>query len=869
MTEHDPFSEEPTVEISKDLDERRKRWRFLAQDEVWLNHESFRDIKISNNLNRYETAAFYIRDALHGCKVMVHIKNQKQLEAAKLSRSVLFKMLFNIMCFVQVILPFIEKPIGWECSQTDLETMNSKVELCTPTSSSLQLHIGYLPTMLGSSILELFFCLFYLYEIHILMRIRDKKSRRSFFETNGWASIRLICALLMIFDIIVYIYGRYLFAGTKFSLDFFRWSRLLSPIVYISYHQYLRLFVKGFAKIIPRLFTIGIVATCVICFYGFVGYIAYHGTGADRVTLASLPLFSTLPGSFLATLRLFTALAFLIDFENLYVNSPGIHLYCISYVLITAVCLKALVTSVANKLFQVQNQEEFNNIMKQKAWALMMAFTCLANGNGMIEIDEWTKMMKHLRQNISQKGCEMLFRIDTSGETEILDTARNECDRAKFYEICALAEANVGTESDIFGNIGEKVSSSKLYTPVSEFIQYYTQLYLDVKIWKIRFRTILHDTAVILQAVQIVNRSLDSTSESAGFSLYLGNSLISFFWFDAICTYIGNGKEWIKKDWQWQLGICLNILGTVDMFLLWNYGEKLFLVLMSLRLLNLWATLHRLLEKYSDVVIRLGLVLPSLMRCMVVILSVIYSFSLVAYGLLWCSAVGVAIDSPLKTDPMIIRFESNIKSIGYESFTESYITMVHVSLIGAWTLVMDGASLSLSWIALSFFYTYRILMFYFVQPALLGFIVQSWRNLVISTPSTPALKRISKENYSSLPGSSFKGKRNSMAERLRHVKEEEEGRIVHVAPKQRAMSIRFWSTEHTEAMKSLKGMTKDERIKELESELEYYKTKYGIRKAELKHSAAAAGVTGSVDRAENGDAGEPLMKSENRNYGST
>jgi hypothetical protein len=54
----------------------------------------------------------------------------------------------------------------------------------------------------------------------------------------------------------------------------------------------------------------------------------------------------------------------------------------------------------------------------------------------------------------------------------------------------------------------------------------------------------------------------------------------------------------------------------------------------------LWRLLHTVQGHHSDVAERLGLVFPSLLRAMFVLLAVVYAWAVVAYGLLWDTPVG-------------------------------------------------------------------------------------------------------------------------------------------------------------------------------------------------------------------------------------
>jgi hypothetical protein len=75
----------------------------------------------------------------------------------------------------------------------------------------------------------------------------------------------------------------------------------------------------------------------------------------------------------------------------------------------------------------------------------------------------------------------------------------------------------------------------------------------------------------------------------------------------------------------------------------WPEGKTaahLYIVCMSLRVIVLWRLLHTVQGHHSDVAERLGLVFPSLLRAMFVLLSVVYAWAVVAYGLLWDTPVG-------------------------------------------------------------------------------------------------------------------------------------------------------------------------------------------------------------------------------------
>eukprot|EP00953_Heterococcus_sp_UTEX-ZZ885_P021603 12047-Heterococcus_DN1.PRE.1 len=134
------------------------------------------------------------RDALSGSKTIAHIHTPQQFRAVQLVRSSVVIQTFavlcliqlqlarvetkpNTLCNVQMALPAIEEPLGYDRCAGDLASQNNSHGAVTPcdvtVAHSLQLFKGWRPTMLGSSWIELAICAFYLFEIACLYLIRD------------------------------------------------------------------------------------------------------------------------------------------------------------------------------------------------------------------------------------------------------------------------------------------------------------------------------------------------------------------------------------------------------------------------------------------------------------------------------------------------------------------------------------------------------------------------------------------------------------------------------------------------------------------------------------------------------------------------
>ncbi|KAG5187569.1 hypothetical protein JKP88DRAFT_353688 [Tribonema minus] len=827
------------VDISAELAERRTRWRYLAEKADWLlgSTSHARDDAAAARkcqpqdpaVDRYEAASYYIkwvrggrvragshnssggwadfahcmlvpapwegalppgplsRDAMHGRKIIAHIHTQRQLSAVRLARARPIILIFNVLCFFQLLLPLIEMPMGWECREGAVRSIQDGGVLCELDGDSLAWFVGWRPTMLGSSWLELPICAFFLFEIALLFMIRDRCSGRPFYHTNVWATMRLACVWLQLVDILIFLWGRYTYEGTALSMEFFRraragcsraprladapalrsarrsgqqrsgaaakcalkqervaavrkrgqYSRALTFFIYITNHQYLRLFVKGLWHVLPRLMPVATAAAFVVCLYGYVGYLAFNHTRAQPDALRELDLFRTLPGAMLTALRMFTSVVFVLDLEFLYRRSPGIRIYCATYALLAAVLLCALVTAVANKLFQQQSLDAYRLVIRQRARALSMAFDCLRganigssdgssggggaaedgggkspvpNGGGKggggstgharggsgssgvpavvggaeVTADDWVALMAHLRPDLSGRGCRLLF--NTVGEgCGGGDLGPTRCDRAQFFELCALVQAHIeggaedwraplrgsassmpqpqrrnggggggGAEGGCCAALARRCGSTVRalrrrvrryvrWTVATPFNNWWGLTHAD----DIHVRRAVNNVASVVHAVLLAVQGtvLPGEQDPAGNTAFEGRelhmalleyTLVVYFWADAAAVLWAGGAARALSDAYWCLGVALNAVATAWVAGAWPEGrDRAYYVAMAPRALGLWRVVHQLQGTRSDVAERLARVLPTLLRSTSVLLAFVYSSALCAYGMLW------------------------------------------------------------------------------------------------------------------------------------------------------------------------------------------------------------------------------------------
>ncbi|CAM9865839.1 unnamed protein product, partial [Hapterophycus canaliculatus] len=136
-----------------------------------------------------------------------------------------------------------------------------------------------------------------------------------------------------------------------------RWSRVTLPFLFISRRTYLKHFVGGVIRVLPRMLPVAFLMSFVGFFYAFMGYIVYRDEPRDLSFLGDLDLFSKPTSSALTFLRIFTSIPFMLDVEHSYRGKKGIQVMGLSYGVIMVIFLGALVPAVANRNFQYQREE--------------------------------------------------------------------------------------------------------------------------------------------------------------------------------------------------------------------------------------------------------------------------------------------------------------------------------------------------------------------------------------------------------------------------------------------------------------------------------------------------------------------------------
>ncbi|CAM9881885.1 unnamed protein product [Ectocarpus sp. 12 AP-2014] len=263
--------------------------------------------------------------------------------------------------------------------------------------------------------------------------------------------------------------------------------------------------------------------------------------------------------------------------------------------------------------------------------------------------------------------------------------------------------------------------------------------------------------AVVVQGYQIVLEG-DDPERRPTWAYPLGGFLIAYFCVQASLRMIVDGARLYIKQWRHALGMCLNLIGVAYYMGLWFDGtgwHSFYQILQASRVVILWNVLHRLGSTSSEVATRLEFVFPAVLRASFVLFSVTYSYSILAFDMYCATPLGVEPVDSVADHSMMQRWAFYKDVLSFASMHQSFAAMTDVIMLSNWPLFMDAAGdVGNVVTAKIFFYSFKVLTFYFVMPVMLGFIVQSYMAAHIpgadSANNKPALSSSSRAVSDSL-----------------------------------------------------------------------------------------------------------------------
>ncbi|CAM9807073.1 unnamed protein product, partial [Laminaria digitata] len=206
-----------------------------------------------------QLASYYVKDALAGRESPMCILDHKSLVALRLVRNKAWNHMLNVCTIFHLILPMFE-------IQRCLPCMGMQEVIYTEELDSL--HKGWRPTQLGAMWLECFMCLLYTYDLYqvrlssSICERTDGSGRGAGGQSNGsggktrkrfasklppWQLARTVMVFLLGLGLLANMVAHYVFRVT-----WHRWSRVTLPFLFISRRTYLKHFVGGMIRVLPR-----------------------------------------------------------------------------------------------------------------------------------------------------------------------------------------------------------------------------------------------------------------------------------------------------------------------------------------------------------------------------------------------------------------------------------------------------------------------------------------------------------------------------------------------------------------------------------------------------------------------------------------
>ncbi|CAM9385084.1 unnamed protein product [Chrysoparadoxa australica] len=236
----------------------------------------------------------------------------------------------------------------------------------------------------------------------------------------------------------------------------------------------------------------------------------------------------------------------------------------------------------------------------------------------------------------------------------------------------------------------------------------------------------IYYVAVVAQAAELFARNGSHRPSLA--CVVTGYALLALFCLDSVLVmvaYNGSGMDWC----HWN-GIVINCLILVSLLVQRTtsgaHCSQAYSIITSLRLLMLWRILRR--GTFGGVARRIELILPALLRAVFISTSVIYAWSVVAHGLLRDAPISHIDPAAWKGYDSVSKFLNYQDDLGFTTFANSLVSMFDIVILSGWTMIMDAVAEvsgeNAKWRL--FFYTYKLSMFYYVLPVMVGYTVQCY-----------------------------------------------------------------------------------------------------------------------------------------------
>lgn len=702
--------------------------------------------------DRAMVASRLYEDAVAGRKVDFP-QTRFQIYCYTLTRSKRFLLLYTLVCFFQAILPFFTEP---SCPWNEINRGLSYDEYY---KSGAYLSHGVM------NVLDLMCVLVYCVEVFarlsVNFHLNDIRSRLRY---DAWASVRLVCVVLLLIDVLVGF-------GTFSS---FLFSRCLLPVIYISRRKSLRQMIHGLLISTRKCLEVFNLVIFMLLLFSVSGFVLFRNID----TTSETSHFSDLGTALLTCLHIYESRSFNLFISNIYNDHGEVSLVFFVLLLVLLDLLStSFIIAIGNREYKAFAAATFVSELRRRKKALQALFNALAGrqegadsgtrcvSSKRIALDTWLLFCANLRGHyrMSQEVATAVFDIERS------NSGRDTIDIVGLARLCAILDAKIElTAADTpSSNIKSILKLSlrnktapggrRKLTPSLDEIrdslceedgrgsvtvtEALNSFFIKFRILAIKFLkltiplpsfgggarranvfSVCASLLRLLSVIQLccITRPHLSHADARGYFAF-GVLLEVCFWMEMLLLMSAwSAAMFLRKTYH---SISAGINFTVALLMMahgdsiyYNRADGLSLAVVAIQCLR-FLRIFRYVRGRDH----LQSLIPLVMRVLFIILATIYFFAIFAYNR-FCSSLKT--DLAEVADDIAASWVDYADVLNFDTLLSSIFTLFQLSVLGSWSMVMQAAALVYPASSLIFFYVYRLLMTIVLFPLLFSFIIQ-------------------------------------------------------------------------------------------------------------------------------------------------
>jgi hypothetical protein len=710
---------------------------------------------LANVSEKYKLGALWLMDAISARSVDFP-QNDREFYYYRISRSGTLRLVYNLACIAQVILPFFAVP---ECAfVVGIKKLSKYI------------------------IVDVVCLLIYLFDMALVFNV-DSTNKRLI--KKPWSAFRLFCCFLLFLECIAFSSAE--FAGVRLVRSVF-------PLFLISRRTNLQKIMQGLMASAIKSLTVVTALFCVIILWSFVGFLVFRDLDPDD---GGLQRYNTYYDAMFATLHCFTSRPFCLMALKPYfqLNEAAAVFFVTLTVAADIICI-SLIVGIGSSEYKLFAASYVKNRIEGRAYTSRLVFDAFCNKDKLLDRSTWCRLCVSMNSKFHRSKGEavIMFSLEDDQDTGFIDylsfvrlcaliaqrvvimvpdnlriegdtrsgmptdlgealmnteATRSEASRSSLI-LASVGNSNSevlrsSSDSISYSNanhppliskkyrryhlvslFGESQTASKLVVNMSNNCYIILSASISIKFWAdqiftVSVRDLVMCIVYLLLVVYLVE--ISAVGCAAGW-FSLGFVLEAIFWLDMI-IHIGafGWAEYTSRILNC-FAVIINLSTFVSMVVQAHHHQSgnikggpllATIVTQSLRMIFPFFAVN-------DVAI-FERILPILIRAGFVYFSFIYFYAIFAHNF-FCGDLDTNLAAEGDDDSTTWVTYASI--LNFNTYLQAVFTMFEMSILGNWSIVMDAAAKKAKTRAYVFFYSFRLLVTLNVLPLLIGFVMQAF-----------------------------------------------------------------------------------------------------------------------------------------------